>query len=257
MQVISRQAPICASALVLALFMNAAHADAPPQEGQEATWSVGLGVGSETSPYRGVDTETRALPVLAFENARVRLMGPSLDVKLPSTGSVSWALRARYADQGYQASDAPELAGMAERQGGLWLGARADWRLPWGQLSGEWLGDAQDRSGGQQFKLEASHRVSVGGVGIKPHVALVWQDKSMVDYYYGVRQQESRAGRNAYAGKSTLNTEIGLQLNVPIAPGHSAMMGLTHTVFGSGIKNSPLVDRNGVSAVRAAYIYRF
>lgn len=257
MQAMSRQAQLCASALGLALFTTAAHADGPPQKGQESTWSVGLGVGSETSPYRGVDTETKALPVLAFENAHVRLFGPSLDVKLPSTGAVSWALRARYSDQGYKASDAAELAGMGERKGGLWLGFRADWRLPFGQLSGEWVEDASDRSGGQQFKLEASHRLSIGSVSVKPHIALAWQDSSMVDYYYGVRQQESRAGRTAYAGKSTINTEIGLQLNVPLAPGHSAMMGLTHTVLGSGIKNSPLVDRSGVTAARAAYIYRF
>lgn len=257
MQAMSRPASLCAAALGLALFTTAAQADGPPPEGQAATWSLGLGVGSETSPYRGVDTKTEALPVLAFENAHVRLFGPTLDVKLPSTGAVSWALRARYSDQGYKASDAAELAGMAERKGGLWLGARADWRLPWGQLSGEWLGDASDRSGGQQFKLEASQRFSIGSVSVKPHIAFAWQDSAMVDYYYGVGQQESRADRTAYAGKSTVNTEIGLQLNVPLAPGHSAMMGLTHTVLGSGIKNSPLVDRSGVSAVRAAYIYRF
>lgn len=257
MQTMFRQLQLCAGALALALFATAAHADGPSQEGQAATWSLGLGVGSETSPYRGVDTETKVLPVLAFENAHVRLFGPTLDVKLPSTGAVSWALRARYSDQGYKASDAAELAGMTERKGGLWLGARADWHLPWGRLSGEWLGDANDRSGGQQFKLEASQRFSIGSVSIKPHIALAWQDSAMVDYYYGVRQQESRAGRTAYTGKSTVNTEIGLQLNVPLAPGHSAMMGLTHTVLGSGIKDSPLVDRSGVSAVRAAYIYRF
>lgn len=257
MQATFRAAHLCSGALGLALFTTSALADGPGQPGQEAAWSLGLGVSSETSPYRGVGTETKALPVLAFENAHMRLFGPSLDVKLPSTGAVSWALRVRYSDQGYKASDAAELAGMAERKGGFWLGGRADWRLPWGQLSGEWLADASDRSGGQQFKLEASQRFPLGGVSVRPHIGLVWQDRSMVDYYYGVGQQESRPGRAAYAGKSTLNTELGLQVMVPLAPGHSVMMGLTHTVLGSGIKNSPLVDQSGVSAVRAAYIFRF
>lgn len=257
MQAMTRMAQLCAAALGLALVSNAAYADGPNREGQEVTWSLGLGVVSETSHYRRVGTETKALPVLAFENAHVRLFGPTLDVKLPSTGDVSWALRARYSDLGYKASDAVELAGMAERKGGAWLGFRGDWHLPFGQLSGEWLEDASNRSSGQQFRLEASRRFAIGGVSVKPHLALVWQDSSMVNYYYGVRPQESRTGRSAYAGKSTVNTEVGLQLNIPLTPGHSAMLGLTHTVFGSGIKNSPLVDRSGVSAVRAAYIYRF
>lgn len=244
---------------ILALALNAAtaHADEQPHAGRGAQWGIGLGVGSETSPYQGVGTETEALPVLTYENSRVRLLGPSLDLKLPSAGPVSFALRARYSDKGYKASDAVELQGMEERKDGLWLGARADWRLPWMQLTTEWQADASDRSDGQQIKLEASRRFQMGGVSLKPHLALVWQDSAYVDYYYGVRAAESRAGRASYAGRSTVNTELGLQVNVPLAPGHSVFMNLSHTFLGSAIKDSPLVGRSGVSAVRAAYVYRF
>lgn len=252
-----RPAFLSASTIALALITATAHADGPPQDLRNPSWGLGLGVGTETSPYRGVDTETKALPVLTYENKYVRLFGPSLDLKLPSAGPVSFALRARYSEQGYKASDADELQGMAEREGGLWLGARADWRLPWAQVAAEWLGDAEDRSGGQQIKLEASRRFQLGGASLKPHLALVWQDSSYVDYYYGVRAGESRAGRASYAGTSTVNTELGLLVNVPLAPGHSVFMNLSHTVLGSAIKDSPLVGRSGVSAVRAAYVYRF
>lgn len=250
---------LSAGTLALALVTTTAHADGLPQAVQNPSWGLGLGVGvgTETSPYRGVDTETRALPVLTYENSYVRLFGPSLDLKLPSAGPVSFALRARYSDQGYKASDAAELEGMAERKGGLWLGARADWRLPWVQLATEWQTDASDRSGGQQFKLEASRRFQLGGVSLKPHLAMVWQDTSYVDYYYGVRAGESRAGRATYVGTSAVNTELGLQLNVLLAPRHSVFMNLNHTLLGSPIKDSPLVGRSGVSALRAAYVYRF
>jgi len=248
---------VFSSALALTLGTTTAHADEQPHEDRGSQWGLGLGVSSETSPYRGVDTETQVLPMVTFENRYVRVLGPSLDLKLPSAGPVSLALRARYSDQGYKASDAAELQGMDERKGGLWLGARADWRLPWAQLTAEWLGDANGRSDGQQLKLEASHRVQMGGVGLKPHLALVWQDRAFVDYYHGVRASESRAGRAAYAGSSAMNTELGLQLNLPLAPGHSVFVDLKHTLLGSAIKDSPLVDRSGVSSVRAAYVYRF
>lgn len=95
--------------------------------------------------------------MLSFENRYVRVLGPSLDLKLPSAGPVSLALRARYSDQGYKASDAAELEGMDERKGGLWLGARADWRLPFAQLSAEWQGDANGRSDGQQMCWATGH----------------------------------------------------------------------------------------------------
>lgn len=248
---------LSSSAFALALATTPAHADEQPHEDRGPQWGLGLGVSSETSPYRGVDTETKVLPMLSFENRYVRVLGPSLDLKLPSAGPVSLALRARYSDQGYKASDAAELQGMDERKGGLWLGARADWRLPWAQLSAEWQGDANGRSDGQQIKFEASRRFQVGTVGLKPHLALVWQDSAYVDYYYGVRAAESRAGRATYVGGAAVNTELGLQLNVPLAPGHSVFMDLSHTFLGSAIKDSPLVNRSGVTSVRAAYVYRF
>lgn len=248
---------LSSSAFALALVTTTAHADEQPHEDRGPQWGLGLGVSSETSPYQGVDAETKVLPMVSFENRYVRVLGPSLDLKLPSVGPVSLALRARYSDQGYKASDAAELQGMDERKGGLWLGARADWRLPFAQLSAEWLGDANGRSDGQQIKFEASRRVQVGAVNLKPRLALVWQDRSYVDYYYGVRAAESRAGRASYVGSDTVNTELGLQLNLPLAPGHSVFMDLSHTFLGSAIKDSPLVGRSGVSAVRVAYVYRF
>lgn len=248
---------LSSSAFALALVTTNAHADEQPNEDRGPQWGLGLGVSSETSPYQGVDAETKVLPMVSFENRYVRVLGPSLDLKLPSAGPVSLALRARYSDQGYKASDAAELQGMDERKGGLWLGARADWRLPFAQLSAEWQGDANGRSDGQQIKFEASRRVQVGAVNLKPRLALVWQDRSYVDYYYGVRAAESRAGRASYVGSDTVNTELGLQLNLPLAPGHSVFMDLSHTFLGSAIKDSPLVGRSGVSAVRVAYVYRF
>lgn len=257
MQLIFRSAILSTSVLATTLFSATVHADEQPKDDRSSQWGLGLGVGAETLPYRGVDTKTEVLPVLTYENSHVRLFGPSLDVKLPSAGPVAFALRARYSDQGYKASDAIELDGMAERKGGLWLGARADWRMPWMQLSTEWLSDANDRSGGQQIKLEASRHFQLGGVSLKPHLAMVWQDSSYVDYYYGVRSTESRANRATYVGRSTVNTEMGLQLNVPLAPGHSMFMSFSHTLLGSAVKDSPLVGRSGVSAVRAAYVYRF
>jgi MipA family protein len=261
MQLKFRTTALFTTAIALTLATASVQADEGPDEHQHEEhgpqWGLGLGVSSETSPYRGIGTDTKVLPMLSFENSYVRILGPSLDLKLPSAGPVSLALRARYSDQGYKASDAAELQGMDERKGGLWLGARADWNLPWGQLTTEWESDANGRSKGQQIKVEASRRFRVGSVGMKPRLGLVWQDSSYVDYYYGVRDAESRAGRTAYAGKATVNTEIGLQMNIPLAPGHSVFMDLSHTFLGSSIKDSPLVGHKGVSAVRAAYVYRF
>jgi len=58
-------------------------------------------------------------------------------------------------------------------------------------------------------------------------------------------------------GNSAVNTELGLQLNLPLAPGHSVFVGLKQILLGSAIKDGPRAGRHGVSSVRAAYVYRF
>ncbi|PXW91974.1 outer membrane protein [Sphaerotilus hippei] len=253
----SRPPLIAAFTLAMTLHSAVAQAESPPKEEKNSRWGLGLGIGRETSPYRSVKTDTKILPLLTFENDYARLFGPSLDVKLPSAGLVSFTLRARYSDAGYEASDAAELQGMEKRNGGLWLGARTDLRLPLANLSAEWLGDASNRSGGQQIRLEASHRSQFGSVNVMPRLAMVWQDSSYVDYYYGIRATESRVGRAAYDGTSSINTELGLRMNISLAPKHSTSVDVSHTILGSSIKDSPLVGRSGISAVRASYLYSF
>jgi MipA family protein len=250
---------LCATTFALCLAAAPAMADGPEHDdGDGPRMGLGLGVVSEASPYRGVGTNTQAVPMLMFENSYVRLFGPNLEVKLPSAGPVSFALKAEYSDSGYKASDAVELQGMAERKGGLWLGAKAQWDIAGAEFSATALGDASNKSGGQQLTLEAAKGFGLGSrMRLEPHLALTWLDSSYVDYYYGVGAGEAKAGRAAFTGTSTVNTELGLRLKTNLAPGHMVMMDVKHTFLGSGIKNSPLVDRNGVSAVFVAYVHQF
>lgn len=250
-----------ALSVVVAFAGAGAWADTPTQPAPAAApttnWGAGLLVSGEVSPYRGVGNQWKVWPVLQFENARVRLAGPSLDLKLHDQGPLALALRARYADTGYVASDSASLAGMAERKNSIWLGAKVDWRDPAAQLSAEWLADASGHSKGQQLKLVAERAMQVSVVGVVPRLGLVWQDRKYVDYHFGVSAAEALAARPAYAGKAALSAEIGVRLLHRLAPQQSVFMDLSATALGSSIKDSPLVDRSWVSAVRLGYVYSF
>lgn len=230
---------------------------AAPAAPEAATWGAGLLLSTEASPYRGVGSERRALPALQFENRWLRVFGPVLDLKLHDAANSSLALRARYADTGYQAKDSAFLAGMTERKNSVWLGAKAEGRNGIGQLSGEWLVDASNHSQGQQVKVVAETLKHVGPIGIVPRLGLVWQDRRYVDYHFGVTASEASAGREAYAGRAALSTEIGVRLLHRLAPQHSVFLDMSATALGSAITDSPLVDRRWVSAARLGYVYRF
>jgi len=222
-----------------------------------SAWGLGLGVAIERKPYRGIDDETRALPILMFENRWVSLLGPRLDLKLPSAGPVSFRLRARYAGDGYEADDSPDLRGMDERKAGFWAGGAALWRTPYVNLSAELLGDVSGHSKGTQFKLSAERGFKSGAFELTPRVAAIWLDSKYVDYYYGVRPGEATAGRAPHAGESTLNVELGLRANYRFAPRQSVFVDVSGTALGSGIKRSPLVERSNQAGVRLGYLYRF
>jgi len=220
-------------------------------------WGLGLGVGMERKPYTGYDNKTQVLPLLFFENKYVRVLGLGAEFKLTSAGPVSFALRLRYSPDGYRESDAPILAGMDKRKSALLAGGAATWRTGLGILSAEALGDVSGASKGSQFKLGYDKPFRLGRFNVTPHVAAVWLDRKTVDYYYGVTAAEARVGRAQYDGRSTGNTELGVRTGYALAPNQIVTLDVGTTLYGSGIKNSPLVDRSSQTSVRLGYVYRF
>lgn len=234
---------------------------AQPDEGKfeagGSPWSLGIGVGMERKPYRDFDDKALAIPMIGYENRWVSVAGPSLDLKLPPAGPVSFRLRARYAAEGYEAEDSPYLLGMEERKPSFWLGGAAIWRGDVANLTAELLADASGHSKGTRFKLQLDRRFGAGAFGITPRLGVHWVDRKYVDYYYGVRASEARAGRARYEGEATTNVELGLRVDYAVAPKQTVYLDVSATRLGSGIKHSPLVDRSSHTGVRIGYLYRF
>jgi outer membrane scaffolding protein for murein synthesis (MipA/OmpV family) len=221
-------------------------------------WGLGVGVGVQRQPYAGIDSKTRALPLIFFENRYVRVLGLGADIKLPPAGPVSFALRVRYSGQGYDQSDAPILNGMDERKGALLAGGAALWRTgPYGIVSAELLSDVSGRSHGTQAKLGYDMPFRLGAFTLTPNVGAVLLDRKTVDYYYGVKSTEVRVGRPQYDGRRTVNTELGVRTGYALTTNQIVTLDLGATFFGSAIKDSPLVDRSNQTSLRLGYLYRF
>lgn len=254
-----------ALAPLLSLPVTFALAQAPSGQGtaEDFNWGLGIGVSSAQKPYTGMDRENRALPILQFENRYVRVFGPGIEVKLPglrlgADQSIDFGLVGKYDGSGYEAGDAPILAGMAERKGGFWVGAKAKWRNPMADLNVEFLGDASGHSKGRQFALGLDRTWRLGGnVLITPRIAAKWQDAKYVDYYYGVRNAEAAAGRPGYVGEAGVNAELGLRALYRFDAHHSVLLDTSVTRLAKEIKNSPLVDRSKENRVTVGYLYRF
>lgn len=250
--------PLFSLFLLAAFAQQPARAQAPSSTAnEESSWGLGLAVGVEKKPYRGIDNDTKAIPLVTYENKWVSIFGPGIDVKLPSAGPVSFRLRARYSMEGYEADDSPFLVGMDERKDGIWLGGAAVWRTDTANLSAELLGDASGNSKGSKFRLMVDRRFQAGSFDITPRLAATRLDDKYVSYYYGVNAAEVRAGRPFYQGGSAVNLEAGVRVGYAIAPRQTIFLDLSTVSLGSSIKDSPLVDRSTQTGVRVGYLYRF
>jgi outer membrane scaffolding protein for murein synthesis (MipA/OmpV family) len=224
--------------------------------GPRSQWGLGLGVGYERKLYRDFDNEAKALPLVLYESRWLSVFGPKLDVKLPIGGPVSLRLRVRYAGDGYEAEDSPYLAGMAERKGGVWVGAAAIWKNDVANVAAEALSATGDAEG-KRFKLEVNRDFRAGAVTITPRIAADWYDSKYVDYYYGVRADEARAGRARYIGDSAGAVEVGVRFGYALRQRHRFFVDVSASRSGSAIKDSPLVERATEAGVKLGYLYAF
>ncbi|EJL87521.1 outer membrane protein V [Herbaspirillum sp. CF444] len=222
----------------------------------EPALGLGLGVGIQRSPYRGYGTKTRALPILLYNSKYFHVAGTTADFKLGSVSQFDFTLRAKYSNDGYKSGDAPILNGMDERKDGFWLGGAAAWRAPFAKFTLEWL-KAAGNSDGQTVKLGVERGFSVGRVKLTPHLGVTWMNNDYVNYYYGVKSTEATSTRAAYTGKSTTNASAGLRADYSLTRSQLMFLDLSVTHYGSGITDSPLVDRSTTPSLRLGYLYKF
>ena len=223
----------------------------------ESYRALGVVAGVKRRAYKGIDNETSVLPFVLYENRWISVMGPGVDLKLSPVGPLSLRLRARYAFDGYEAGDSPSLAGMAERKSSLWAGGAVLWQAGETEVSAELLADASGHSKGRLAKLQVERRWQWDAWEFVPRVAITRHDRKWVDYYYGVRPQEARAGRPAFVGRAAAQAEAGLRVAYHLAPGQMVFGDVSTARAGSAVRDSPVAGRSGEAALAVGYLYRF
>jgi MipA family protein len=260
-------ARLVALAVLLGGAVSGAMAQQQGHEGPQGTqWGLGIGVISKQDAYKGIKRDTQAVPVLRFENEYVEFFGLGLEVKLPSQklgegNQIKFGLVGEYDMSGYEAEDTkktPILAGMTERKGGLWAGARATWETDFISISAEMTADASGKSKGRKFSLGLEKEFHLGErTMLTPYITAHRLDNKYVDYYYGVRAAEATAGRASYIGKGGVNVDIGLRAMHQFDNHHSMLLDVGMTRLAKQIKDSPIVGRSSTSQVILGYVYNF
>lgn len=247
---------------VLTVGLGAAAAAGAAQADEESSWGLGIAAFSAQQSYIGAGRETKALPLISYENQYVRVFGPVAEFKAYSADlgggqRLGLSVIGKYDFSGYKAGDAPILNGMRERKDSFWAGGKVTWRTGVADVSAELLADVSGKSKGRRANLSLEKTWHVGDFLLTPRVGAAWVDKKYVNYYYGVATDEARAGRAAYQGSSGVNAELGLRSIYVIDAHHSLFLDLRATRLAKKIKDSPLADRSTVNRVGLGYLYGF
>ena len=194
--------------------------------------------------YKGYSDRTIPLPLIGYQGDNLTVFGPYVSYKIKEFNNVKVVMKLSPRFQGFDGADSYIFKGMKERKDSLDLGIdfyyqKNDWKISVSSMF-----DALNRSNGYEIKSVINRMFRVGPIFIQPSVSVSFLDSRLVDYYYGVSENEVNQFRNAYIGQRSKNTAIGLSISTPIFFGGYTRMKIEQLWFDSNITNSPLVDGN-------------
>lgn len=228
------------------------------------TGSAGLGVAmrASTSPYLGGGTRYDLVPLYLYEGERLFLHANRAGVKLFNDGDRRAGQRfdvfIEQRFEGFPAENLPaSLADMASRNSGIDLGLAYRLRQSWGTLRAELVKGVGSASGGTEARLGYGYEWRSGPWSLRPDVSVSWRDARLNNYYYGVQANEATASRAAYAPGAGTQAQVGLYGSYDVSERWRLLAGISSTMLGASVKNSPIVEKRAIPAVYIGAVYDF
>ncbi len=127
----------------------------------------------------------------------------------------------------------------------------------WGDIQAQLLTDVSGRHRGQSALLSWSQPWTDGTFSVALTAGAEWKSDSLVDYYYGVRREESFPGRPQYRGRSTINPFARLAASRALTAHWELTAVVEHERLGRGIRQSPIIERESINTLFVGLYYRF
>jgi outer membrane protein len=209
---------------------------------------AGVGVMSQTSPYRGSETViVQPIPAITYIGDRVQIFGPAARCGLIRHGDAALAATVSYRLGAYQEDDSPYLQGLGDRDGTLMGGLALRTKLPAGyRLAAGYEHDLLDRIDGGNGRLALEKSFQRGLLTVSPQLALNWMTAGLAGYEYGVAADRALEGRPAYRPGDAVDLEAGVNLFVELSGAWRILLNGSVEFLPAEITDSPIVDQSQV-----------
>ncbi|NQW92918.1 MAG: MipA/OmpV family protein, partial [Polaromonas sp.] len=226
--------------------------------------SAGLGAALRvsTSPYLGGGTRYDLVPLNLYEDERLFLHANRAGIKLFNEGDRGLGQRLdvfiEQRFEGFLAKNLPaSLIGMTSRDSGADLGLAYRVRQSWGTVRAEFVRDVGSASRGYEARLGYGYEWRSGPWSLRPDVSVSWRDAKLNNYYYGVQANEATASRAAYQPGWGTQAQLGLYGSYDASERWRLLAGVSATLLGASVKNSPIVQNRVIPAVYIGAAYDF
>ena len=222
--------------------------------------SLGASVIYAQSPYRGGQDRYLPVPVINYEGEKFWLRSLQGGYYLWKDSQNRLSLTLSGSPQQYDPDD-NDLGDMKEldkRRMTLMGGVSYRHEAEWGILRTGLLGDVLNNSNGIVWDLAWLYRLDFGQFSVTPGIGATWNSANQNRYYYGVSGHEAaRTGIRSYRPDDSWSPYAELSVNYRInAQWNAALVG-RYTRFDDEIKDSPMVDKSGQTALWTGISYSF
>ncbi|WP_440056264.1 MipA/OmpV family protein (plasmid) [Pseudoalteromonas sp. T1lg65] len=126
------------------------------------------------------------------------------------------------------------------------------------KLTVSWMHDVTNTYKGQHAKLTLTHKIIDSELNkLNISAGIYWKSKHLIDYYYGVTQQDTQEMSLWYRGKSGVSPFISVAYSYPITTSWQFKLNARYMKLGSAIHNSPIVQDKYSATVFVGGLYAF
>jgi len=221
--------------------------------------SLGVGVISNTSPYRDVKSwNVQPIPAISYIGDRIQILGLTAQCGILDWGDFALAATGSYRFGAYSEKDSYYLQGMGNRKDTILGGLALQYKLPAGfKLSAGYEHDLLDRTRGGIGRLGLEKTFQQNLLTISPKISVNWLTDKLADYEYGVSAAQVRSDRPAYHPGDAVNIEVGATIFRELCKNWQIILGSSVVFLPSNLKDSPIVSQSQVLNFFAAVSRRF
>jgi MipA family protein len=213
----------------------------------------GFGLGISHEIYAGYDYRVIPLPIIGYRGDNFRILGPFASYDALSFSDLNLTLMLAPRFQGFDESDSEIFANMQARKFSMDAGLGLTYEKKDWKISVSSMFDVLGRSDGFETKANIAKVFRKGPLFFEPSLSLSYLDSAHVNYYYGVKSNETNSLTFAYEGQSALNTSLGFSVSTPIFFEGFTQLALNYTWYDAAITDSPLVEDDTNLSIRILF----